>query len=114
MQDFREHLVQIQKMGGMSKVAAQLPGMAGALPSQTDNADLVKNIAVIDSMTPAERRKPQLINSSRKKRIYKGSGTKPVDVSKTLNQHKKMALAMKKMKKMGGLENMLNMMGMNK
>jgi signal recognition particle subunit SRP54 len=67
--------------------------------------------AIIGSMTPKERIKPELINAKRKIRIAKGSGTTVQEVNKLLKMHQEMATAMKKLKKMGGIKGMLAMLG---
>ena len=67
--------------------------------------------AIIDSMTPAERRNPDLLNGSRKKRITLGSGTELQDLNRLLKQHKQMQKMMKKMTKKGGMANMMRGMG---
>ncbi|MFX6149041.1 signal recognition particle protein, partial [Acinetobacter baumannii] len=72
---------------------------------------LVRMDAIITSMTPKERRKPELLNAKRKIRIAKGSGTTVQDVNKLIKMHQEMANAMKKIKKMGGLAGMAKMFG---
>jgi signal recognition particle subunit SRP54 len=64
-------------------------------------------VAIIDSMTPLERRKPEVINGSRKRRVAQGSGTQIQDVNRLLKQHKQMQRMMKKMGSKGGMTNML-------
>lgn len=67
--------------------------------------------AIINSMTPAERRNPDLLNGSRKRRITAGSGTEIQDLNRLMKQHKQMAKMMKKMKTKGGMANMMRGMG---
>jgi signal recognition particle subunit SRP54 len=67
--------------------------------------------AMITSMTPKERAKPELLNAKRKIRVAKGSGTTVQDVNKLLKMHQEMATAMKRIKKMGGLKGMMAMLG---
>lgn len=105
LEDFREQIKQIKKLGSMESILKMLPG-AGKLKElknmQPDEKEIVRVEAIISSMTPGERQKPQIINASRRKRIAKGSGTTVADVNRLLknfNQAKKM---MKKMTKMGG------------
>ena len=84
-----------------------LPGMkkiAGAMEaSGVDNKVLVHLDAIIGSMTPKERKRPELLNAKRKIRVAKGSGTTVQEVNKLLKMHQEMAGAMKKIRKMGGL-----------
>jgi signal recognition particle subunit SRP54 len=107
MNDLRSQLAQMQRMGGITGLAAMLPGMKkvqGAMAqSGMDNKVLVHLDAMIGSMTPKERMKPELINAKRKIRIAKGSGRTVQDVNKLLKMHQEMAGAMKKIRKMGGL-----------
>lgn len=109
LQDFREQMLQMQNMGGMSSLLDKLPGM-NQLPkgaaSQLNDKEFVKLIAIIDSMTPKERKKPAIINGSRKKRIAKGSGTQIQDINKLVKQFNQMQKMMKKMGK-GGMKNMM-------
>ena len=80
LNDLREQLAQMQKMGGMSGLMGMLPGI-GKMKNQLADANidekvLKRQVAIIDSMTPRERRNPDLLKASRKKRIAAGSGTK--------------------------------------
>jgi signal recognition particle subunit SRP54 len=107
LDDLRAQLAQMQRMGGISGLAAMLPGMkkvAGAMEaSGMDNKVLVHLDAIISSMTPKERRRPELLNAKRKIRVAKGSGRTVQEVNKLLKMHQDMAGAMKKIRKMGGL-----------
>jgi len=107
LNDLRGQLAQMQRMGGISGLAAMLPGMkkaAGAMAaSGVDNKVLVHLDAIIGSMTPKERSRPELMNAKRKIRVAKGSGTTVQEVNKLLKMHQEMAAAMKKIRKMGGL-----------
>jgi signal recognition particle subunit SRP54 len=107
--DFRDQLKQMSKLGGMAGLMDKLPGM-GQVPdhvkSQVNDKEVVKLIAIVDSMTPMERAHPQIIKGSRRKRIAMGSGTQVQDVNKLLKQFTQMQKMMKKMK--GG--NMAKMM----
>lgn len=107
--DFRDQLKQMSSMGGMAGLLEKLPG-AGQLPehmkSQVNDKEVVKLIAIVDSMTPMERQHPQVIKGSRRRRIATGSGTQVQDVNKLLKQFTQMQKMMKKMK--GG--NMAKMM----
>ena len=107
LNDLRSQLAQMQRMGGLTGLAGMLPGMKkvqGAMAaSGVDNKILVHMDAMIGSMTPKERTRPELLNAKRKIRVAKGSGTTVQDVNKLLKMHQEMAGAMKKLRKMGGL-----------
>ena len=112
--DLRDQLEQMNKMGGLAGVMDKLPGMGGmseaAMQKATGMANPGRQIAIINSMTPKERRWPQTINGSRKRRIANGSGTSVQDVNRLLKQHTQMAKMMKKMSKKGGAEKMMRSM----
>jgi len=112
--DFRDQLQQMQNMGGLSGVMSKLPGMSqmqNAAAEQMGEKTLKQMDAMIGSMTPKERRNPDLIDNSRKRRITAGSGTEIQDVNRLLKQHKQMQKMMKKMTKKGGMANMMRGMG---
>ncbi|WP_108124595.1 signal recognition particle protein [Saccharospirillum mangrovi] len=115
LEDFREQLRQMDNMGGMMGMIDKLPGMGqmGAAVNQMQSAEKqFKQMGVIiDSMTPLERRFPDNINGSRKRRIAAGSGTQIQDVNRLLKQHKNMAKMMKKAGKKGGMAKMMRAMG---
>ncbi|MCF8468841.1 MAG: signal recognition particle protein [Sneathiella sp.] len=105
LDDLASQLRQMRKMGGMNSLIGMLPGI-GKMKKQLDGANLddkllVRQEAMIQSMTPKERRNPQIIAASRKKRIAAGSGMNVQDVNRLLKQHKQMADMMKKVKKLG-------------
>ena len=109
LEDFREQLRQMQKMGGLTSLLDKLPGMGGMAAQVKDKVgdkDMRRLEAIINSMTPRERRFPQLIKGSRKKRIAAGSGTRIQDVNRLLKQFTQMQKMMKKMGK-GGMKNMM-------
>ena len=114
MDDLRGQLTQMRRMGGIGALAGMIPGMKKA-QAQVDAVGgekvLLRMDAMITSMTPKERRKPELLNAKRKIRIAKGSGTTVQDVNKLIKMHQEMAGAMKKIKKMGGLAGMAKMFG---
>jgi signal recognition particle subunit SRP54 len=117
LSDLREQLTQMQSMGGMSGLMGMLPGVA-KMKSQLANANLddrmlKRQVAIIDSMTPKERRNPDLLKASRKRRIAAGSGTKPEDINRLLKMHRGMADMMKAMGsgKRGPMAALGNMMG---
>ena len=105
LDDMRNQLKQLRKMGGMSGVMGLLPG-AQKIKAQLANAKLDDNVigrqeAIIGSMTKAERKNPDVLNASRRRRIAAGSGTKVEDVNRIIKQYRDMATMMKKMRKMG-------------
>ncbi len=106
MNDLRAQLQQMQRMGGLGALAGMLPGMKkmqGAV-SGIDDRILVRMDAMISSMTPKERAKPELLQAKRKIRIANGSGTTVQEVNKLLKMHQEMSTAMKKIRKMGGMK----------
>ncbi|HST36481.1 MAG TPA: signal recognition particle protein [Allosphingosinicella sp.] len=108
LNDLRSQLQQMQRMGGLGALAAMMPGL-GKMKNQINQSGVLEgNVlgrldAIISSMTPKERGKPELMNAKRKIRVANGSGTTVQDVNKLLKMHQEMATAMKKIKKMGGL-----------
>lgn len=113
LEDLRDQLQQMQNLGGMSAILGKLPGM-GDITAAAEKADVGKQFkqmeAIIGSMTPGERRDPEVINNSRKRRIAMGSGTDIQDINRLLKQHKQMAKMMKKFKG-GGMSKMLRGVG---
>jgi signal recognition particle subunit SRP54 len=111
LEDLRDQFVQMENMGGLGSLIDKLPGMsAGVSQAMQDPAQarqMKRMVAIINSMTPHERRKPEVINGSRKRRVAGGSGTQIQDVNRLLKQHKQMQ---KMMKKMGAKSGMTNMM----
>jgi signal recognition particle subunit SRP54 len=116
--DLREQLTQMQNMGGMSGLMTMLPGMAKIknqlAERNLDEKVLKRQMAIIDSMTPRERRNPDLLKASRKRRIAAGSGTKPEDINRLLKMHRTMADVMKAMggAKRGPMAGLANMLGL--
>jgi len=101
LEDFLEQLQQLKKMGPLSGIMGMLPGMPKEMKDASIGDDQVKvTEAIIRSMTPEERRTPEIINGSRRTRIATGSGTQVADVNKLIKQFTEMQ---KMMKKMGGL-----------
>ena len=105
LEDMAQQLGQMRRMGGMEGMMAMLPGVAKMkkqiAEAQIDERQLIRQEAIISSMTPRERRHAKLINASRKRRIAGGSGTTVQDVNRVLKQHKQMTVMMKKVKKLG-------------
>jgi signal recognition particle subunit SRP54 len=116
--DLREQIVQMQQMGGMSGLMSMLPGVAKIknqlAERNLDEKVLKRQMAIIDSMTPQERRNPDILKASRKRRIAAGSGTKPEDINRLLKMHRTMADVMKAMggAKRGPMAGLANMLGL--
>ena len=113
LEDFRDQLQQMNSMGGITGMLDKLPGMgnmANMAQQNLDTKQFARMEAMINSMTPKERRSPELIVGSRKRRITKGSGTQVQDLNRLLKQHKQMQKMMKKMKG-GGMEKMMRGLG---
>ncbi|MBT3358918.1 MAG: signal recognition particle protein [Rhodospirillales bacterium] len=105
LEDLSEQLGQIRKMGDMEGLMGMMPGV-GKIKKQmaqanVDDKTVARQQAIIQSMTPDERRRPKLLNGSRRRRIAAGSGTTVQDVNRVLKQHKQMSTMMKKMGKLG-------------
>ena len=115
MNDLRTQLQQMQRMGGLGVLAGLMPGMKKAkqamAQSGMDDRVLLHMDAIIGSMTPKERERPELLNAKRKIRVAKGSGTQVQDVNKLIKMHMEMAKAMKQIRKMGGLKGLAAMFG---
>jgi signal recognition particle subunit SRP54 len=111
LSDLRDQLAQLQKMGGLSavldKLPAQMQANAAAAAGVADPKTLKRQMGIIDSMTPRERRRPEMIDASRKRRIAAGSGVPLPEVNRLLKQFDHMQKTMKKMMKGGMLKNMM-------
>ena len=111
LEDFKEQFQQLKNMGGMASLIDKLPGMPnipkGALDQATNDKQMSHMEAIINSMTPLERRSPAIIKGSRKRRIAAGSGTQVQDVNRLLKQFTQMQKMMKKMGKGGGMGKMM-------
>src|SRR5437870_9665042 len=116
--DLREQLAGMQTMGGLSGLMGMLPGIAKMknqlAAANLDERLLKRQVAIIDSMTPQERRNPDVLKASRKKRIAAGSGTRVEDVNRMLKMHRSMADVMKAMGsgKRGPMAGFANMLGL--
>lgn len=113
LEDFRDQLQQMNNMGGITGMLDKLPGMGNMAKMAQQNLDMKMfhtMEVMIDSMTVKERRNPEIIAGSRKRRITMGSGTQVQDLNRLLKQHKQMQKMMKKMKG-GGMEKMMRGMG---
>jgi signal recognition particle subunit SRP54 len=109
--DFLTQINQIKKMGNMKDLMGMIPGVSKAMKDVEIEDDAFKHIeAMIQSMTPTERRKPATIDVNRKKRIARGSGVKIEQVNQLMKQFDQMSKMMKMMQG-GGAKNMMRMMG---
>ena len=108
--DLKNQLEQMMNMGGLAGLMDKIPGAAG-MPKKAqalgDDKALHRMVAIIDSMTPHERRFPDVIKNTRKRRIAAGSGTQVQDVNRLLKQHLQMKKMMKKFSKKGGVQRMM-------
>jgi signal recognition particle subunit SRP54 len=102
LEDFLDQLQQVKKMGPMSQLLDMIPGLsslAGEIPAEVTDKQLVKIEAMINSMTPTERQNPRIIGGSRKRRIARGSGTTVQDLNQLLSQFRQMQKIMKQVSK---------------
>jgi len=116
MNDFKSQLTQMKKMGGMAGLMDKLPAQfqqaaAGANMGQAEKS-VQRMVGIIDSMTPLERAKPELIKANRKRRIAAGAGVQVQEVNRMLNQYDQMQTMMKKLKGGGLMKMMRGMKGM--
>lgn len=116
LEDFRDQLQQMKNMGGMGAMLEKLPGMGNMAQLAQEQASMKmfgQMEAIINSMTPAERRNPDILNGSRKRRITQGSGTELQDLNRLIKQHKQMQKMMRKLGQKGGMQGMMRgMQGM--
>ena len=113
LEDLRDQLQQMKNLGGMAGMMDKLPGMGNMMQMAQQNqasSQFDRMECIINSMTPKERKNPDLLNGSRKRRITLGSGTSIQDLNRLLKQHKQMGKMMKKMKGKG-MQNMMRGMG---
>lgn len=115
LDDLRAQFQQMKKMGGLGALAKMLPGMAKAQDAmdkgKVNDKSVARLEAIILSMTPKERARPDILNARRKIRVAKGSGVTVQEVNKLLKMHADMETAMKRLKKMGGLGALAGMFG---
>ncbi len=113
LEDFREQMMQLQNMGGIMGMIDKLPGV-DKLPqkamNQMDDSKTTQVIAIVNSMTPHERKFPAVIRSARKKRIAAGSGTRIQDINRLLKQFAQMQKMMGRMNRKGGMKGMMDQM----
>ena len=106
LDDLGQQLKQMQKMGGISDMLNLLPGMSKVQQAQLEKANvddkmIARQLAILSSMTPGERRRPEIVKASRKQRVAAGSGTTVQEVNKLMKQHKEASRMVKRVKKMG-------------
>jgi signal recognition particle subunit SRP54 len=101
LEDFMEQMRQVRKMGPISQILGMMPGMGRLKGLEVDEKQLDRVEAIVRSMTPQERRRPEIINGSRRQRIAAGSGTSPQEVNQLLTQFKQMQKLMKRFGKGG-------------
>jgi signal recognition particle subunit SRP54 len=112
LQDFKEQLEQMRNMGGMTSMMDKMPGMGNMSAQIKDKANdksFIQMESIINSMTPGERERPDVIKGGRKRRIAAGSGTQIQDVNRLLKQFTQMQKMMKKMSG-GGMKKMMRSM----
>ncbi|ADU67277.1 signal recognition particle protein [Desulfurispirillum indicum S5] len=103
MQDFKDQLLQIKKMGSLGSIMKMIPGMSSKMGDMDiDDSQYKPVVAIIDSMTPQEREKPEIINANRRRRIAKGSGRTVQEVNRLLKQFQDMRKMMKQFSGAGG------------
>jgi signal recognition particle subunit SRP54 len=112
LEDFLAQMQQIKKLGSMQSIMGMMPGMSGVQLPDDSEKQMARTEAIIKSMTKQERRKPDILNGSRRKRIADGSGVKIVEVNQLLKQFQQMQQMMKMMKGGGGKKMMRQMEAM--
>jgi len=111
LEDFKQQIAQMRKMGGLSALVDKLPAQLAqaAQGSQVDDGQLKRIEGIINSMTPAERSRPEILKASRKRRVAAGAGVTVQEVNRLINQFDQMQKVMKQMQK-GGLARMMRSM----
>ena len=116
LEDFKSQIQQMKKMGGMASLMEKMPGQIGQMAKGIEGAQADKSVAriegIINSMTPEERRKPELLKASRKRRIATGSGVSVQEVNRLLKQFEETQKMMKQFSKGGMAKLMRGMKGM--
>ena len=115
LEDLKKQLKMMRKMGSMTQMLDLIPGMGKFKdkidPSKLDDKAMNRQVAIIDSMTPKERRNPDILNAKRRKRVAAGAGVSVHDVNKLIKSYDQMRRAMKQLKKMGGIGALGKLMG---
>ena len=115
LEDFLQQIQSVRKMGSLSQIMEMIPGFSAIknrLPSgELDESSLTRVESIIYSMTPEERRHPEIIGGSRRRRIARGSGTSPQDINQLLNQFRQMQRMMKQMASGKGRDKLTRMLG---
>ncbi len=114
LEDFLQQIQSVKKMGSLSQIMEMVPGMnrlSGKLPVDFDDEQMKRVEAIICSMTPEERHKPEMINGSRRRRIARGSGTTPQDINRLLNQFKQTQKLMRQFSKSRNPRSLMRMFG---
>ncbi len=101
LEDFRDQLRMLRRMGGLEDLLRMLPGAGQLKGLRVDDRELTRVIAIIDSMTPEERRRPEILNASRRRRIARGSGTRVEDVNRLIRRYQEARKMIKRMNRMG-------------
>ena len=116
LEDFKAQILTMRKMGGMSSLMEKMPGQIGQMAKGMEGAQAEKSVnrieGIINSMTPAERRKPDIIKASRKRRIAAGAGVSVQEVNRMLKQFEEMQKMMKQFSKGGMMKMMRGMKGL--
>jgi signal recognition particle subunit SRP54 len=112
LEDFKSQIAQMRSMGGMLGLMDKLPGM-NSMPDEVkdkmDDKIIYRMEAIINSMTPKERRDPDIIKGSRKKRIADGAGVEVAEVTRLLHQFNAMKKMMRKLRSQGGIRKLINL-----
>jgi signal recognition particle subunit SRP54 len=109
LEDFLAQMQQVKKMGSMQSIMGMIPGMSGMQLPEGADQQMARTEAIIKSMTKQERRKPEILNGNRRKRIADGAGVKIVEVNQLMKQFQQMQQMMKMMKG-GGAKKMMRQM----
>ncbi|MEM0016957.1 MAG: signal recognition particle receptor subunit alpha [Candidatus Korarchaeum sp.] len=113
LEDFRDYLRQIRRAGPLDKLLEMLPGISGRLPLEIDHGEMERWVAIINSMTPDERRDPSLIRGSRIERIARGSGVTAKDVRRLLKSYYQARKIMESMSSMSKARQLFRRMGLS-
>ena len=101
LEDFRDQLKMMRKLGNLEELMKMVPGMSGLKGVKPDEKELTRTIAIVDSMTALERRKPEILNASRRRRIAGGSGTRVEDINRLIKRYQEARKMLKSFSKMG-------------